>query len=363
VPLIDLTASNPTQAGFAYPPALLDALADPAGLIYDPHPLGLRAARRAVADALSTAPLTVDENAVVLTASTSEGYSLIFKLLATAGDEVLVPRPSYPLFEHLTRLEAIVPVPYRLEYDGQWRIDLESVASAISSRSRAILVVNPNNPTGSFVQPAERRALFDLAVRHRLAIIADEVFLDYGLADDGQASVDRRMGPTGDALVFSLGGLSKLAGLPQIKLAWIAVSGPLALVSDAMTRLEIICDTYLSVSIPVQIAAPRLLTESQPVRRQILDRVRSNFRELRRLAVQSPACSVLRADGGWYGVVQVPAVAPEEEMVLAILERDGVVVHPGYFFDFPAEAYLVVSLLPDADAFREGVTRVLRRVS
>jgi len=359
VPFIDLTESNPTRVGLSYPPSLLDALRHPAGLVYDPQPLGLPEARRAVAIEVGKGGVEIPDSAVVITSSTSEAYSLIFKLLCDPGDEVLVPRPSYPLFEHLTRLDAVVAAPYRIDYEGEWRIDMDTLTAALSPRSRAILVVNPNNPTGSYVHADDAEALGALAARHNVAIISDEVFLDYELATDTRGFSLRQIR---DVLVFTLGGLSKLAGLPQMKLAWLIVNGPPALVSDGLRRLEVICDTYLSVATPVQLAAKALLAEGAAIRRQIASRVQSNLRQLRELAAACPACSVLRADGGWYAVVQVPATAAEDALVLALLERDAVIVHPGYFFDFPREAFLVLSLLPETGIFAEGVGRLFRRV-
>ena len=359
-PIIDLTESNPTRSGFEYPPDLLAPLADARGLAYRPRPFGLIEARRAVAKEYARRGISVPADRIVLTASTSEAYSLLFKLLADPGDDALVPRPSYPLFEHLTRLDGLSVRPYDLEYHGEWSIDMTSVERALTPRTRALLVVNPNNPTGSFVKRDEAVRLVQLCGERRIALIADEVFADYELepyaASNGGRVMDRE-----EALVFSLGGLSKSVGLPQVKLGWIAVAGPADLVDGALERLEIVCDMYLSVSTPVQAAAAELLERGSPVRAQIRARVAANYRHLVGRNAAAPACRVLRSEGGWYAVLQVPTLRTEEELVLDLLVSDGVLAHPGYFFDFPRESYLVVSLLVPEAEFSEGVERLLSR--
>jgi aspartate/methionine/tyrosine aminotransferase len=359
-PIIDLTESNPTRAGFNYPPDLLAPLAHPRGLTYAPQPFGLLDARRAVAADYARRGVSIAPDCIVLTASTSEAYSLLFKLLCDPGDEVLVPRPSYPLFEHLTRLDAVAAKPYDLEYHGAWSIDIESVERAFTPRTRGLLVVNPNNPTGSFVKPAELDRMAQLCAAHQAAIIADEVFADYELAP-GAARGSAQVLTRRDVLAFSLGGLSKSIGLPQAKLGWIGVGGSDAVVGSALDRLELACDTYLSVSTPVQAAATELLDRGAFVRRQIQPRVAANYRHLIERSAATPACRVLGAEGGWYAVVQVPSLRPEEELVLDLLTADRVLAHPGYFFDFPRESYLVVSLLVPEPLFAEGVSRVLAR--
>lgn len=361
-PLIDLTLSNPTRAAIPYPEDLLAPLASPGGLVYAPDAFGGRAARQAIADDYARRGVAIDPGRVILTASTSEAYSILFKLLADPGDEVLVPRPSYPLFEHLTRLDALISRPYDLEYHGRWSIDVDSVRSAMSPRTRALLVVSPNNPTGSFVSARDLDALNELCAAAGVALVADEVFAEYPLADAApdrpRSAVERPA-----ALTFALGGLSKSVGLPQVKVGWIAAGGPAALVDEALRRLELVCDTYLSVSTPAQLAVADLLARGARVRDAIHARVAENYARLQAFAAQAPASTVLAAEGGWYGVVQVPAIASEEELVLALVEADGVLVHPGYFFDFRREAFLVVSLLPPADVFAEGVRRLLARAA
>jgi len=360
VAVADLTESNPTRVGFSYPSSLLAALADPQGLAYDPQPLGLWPARAAVAADFRRRGIVISADRVALTSSTSEAYALLFKLLCDAGDAVLVPRPSYPLFEHLTRLESVTAVPYDLEYHGTWRIDIDSVRRAANARVKALLIVSPNNPTGSFLHREDLAALADLSATNGWPIIGDEVFADYAL--DPAPSAIHVMAAS-DVLTFSLGGLSKSAGLPQVKLGWIGVGGPVAKVDAALSAYEIVADTYLSVSTPVQLAAPSLIGQGALVRAQILARVRQNLVTLRSHAEAFPAVNVLPVEGGWSVVLQVPAVRSEDALVLELLEMDDVLVHPGYFFDFAREAYIVVSLLPPPAVFEKAVGHVLRRAS
>jgi alanine-synthesizing transaminase len=357
--ILDLTESNPTRAGVEYPPALLAPLGDPRGLRYEPRPFGLRSAREAVAGDYARRGLAIAPDRVVLAASTSDAYGWLFKLLADAGDEILVPRPSYPLFDHLTRLEGLAARPYDLDYHGTWSIDFASIESALSSRTRAVLLVSPNNPTGSFVKQDELDRLAAVCAPRDVALIADEVFADYEL-EAGAAARAGRVLDRRDVLAFSLGGLSKSVGLPQVKLGWIAVAGPDRLVAPALDRLELVCDTYLTVSTPVQASAAALLAAGAPVRAAIAARVRANDHGLRERIAGTPSCRALRSEGGWYAVVQVPSLQPEEDLAIALLEQHGVLTHPGYFFDFPRESYLVVSLLPPPPAFAEGIDRVLR---
>jgi len=357
-PFIDLTLSNPTRAGFEYPRALLTPLADQRGLLYTPSAFGAIEARRAVAGEFGRHGVEVSPERIVLTASSSDGYSMLFKALADAGDEVLIPRPSYPLFEHLTRLDSLMPKPYSLEYHGRWSIDFPSVERALSPRTRAILVVSPNNPTGSYVRRDEFDRLVALARSRDLAIIADEVFADYEL-EPGSASAAARAAAPSPALTFAIGGLSKSAGLPQVKLGWIAAGGPPLLVAAALERLEHVADTYLSVSTPIQQAAPELLRAAAPVRAQIADRVRQNYQQLKTDTAAVPSCTALPSEGGWYAILQVPTLEPEEDLALRLLDA-GVLAHPGYFFDFTRESFLIVSLLAERDAFRDGLSRILR---
>lgn len=356
---VDLTESNPTRAGFDYRPGLLTPLSDARALAYNPEPFGSLEARRAVARDYQRQGLDVAAERIVLTASTSEAYSLLFKLLADAGDEVLVPRPSYPLFDHLTQLDLVTAIAYDLEYHGRWAIDVDSVQRALGPRTRALLLVSPNNPTGSYVSVEELDRLAALCAPRGIAIIADEVFADYELEPHASARAGRP-GARRDVLTFSLGGLSKTVGLPQVKLGWMAVAGSETLAAEALARLELVCDTYLSVSTPAQVAAAELLEHGALVRAQITARVCANYRQIEAHVAHVPACRLLRAEGGWYAVLQVPTLASEDDLVLALLQEGGVLVHPGYFFDFPRESFLILSLLPPEPVFRDGVERVLR---
>jgi alanine-synthesizing transaminase len=385
-PILDLTETNPTRVGIEYPAALLAPLADPASLAYAPTPRGLTSAREAIAIDYVRHGLDVDPAHIYLTASTSEAYSILFKLLCDPQDEVLVPRPSYPLFEHLTMLDSVRAVPYALEYHGVWSLDPDSLRTAITPRTRAILVVSPNNPTGSRLKACELDAVAALCAQHGLALIGDEVFADY-IFRDAFRDVSREKAsqpPFGEpaartaagagaagvsvlaqdrVLTFALGGLSKSAGLPQLKLGWIAMKGPAAMMADACDRLDLICDTYLSVATPVQRAAPALLEQGAIVRGRIQARLDANRRALQRALAHAPGCTLLHLEAGWSAVLRVPAIGGEEALALDLLARDRVLVAPGYFYDFPREAYLVVSLLPDPDVFGAGINRMFARAS
>jgi aspartate/methionine/tyrosine aminotransferase len=354
--VVDLTESNPTRAGFSYPPDLLAPLASARALRYEPHAFGLDCAREAVAADHARRGVTIDPARVVLTASTSEAYTWLFKLLCDPGDTVLVPSPSYPLFEHLTRLEAVCTVPFHLEYHGRWAIDFESMDAAPAS-TRAIIIVTPNNPTGSFVSPRELERLFALCRDRGWVLIADEVFADYPLdADTPVTDIAARA----DVPCFTLGGLSKSAGLPQLKLGWIVAGGPDTACAAALAGLELIADSFLSVSTPVQVAAGALLERGAAIRTQIHERARTNLAAFRAIATSFPACDVLKTEGGWSAVVRMPATRTEEQFVVDLLDREGILVHPGYFFDFPREAFAVVSLLPPPPVFSGAAARLLQ---
>jgi alanine-synthesizing transaminase len=357
--IVDLTESNPTRAGFTYPPDVLSELASEAALRYEPHALGMASAREAVARDHVRRGVTINPDHVVLTASTSEAYTWLFKLLCDAGDAVLVPRPSYPLFEHLTRLEGIATASFNLEYHGRWEIDFASLDAA-PSRTHAIIVVSPNNPTGSYVTAQELDRLFALCHDRGWALIADEVFADYRLEADAPVT---DLAARADVPAFTLGGLSKSAGLPQLKLGWIVAGGPSAACDAALAGLELIADSFLSVSTPVQVAARGLLERGASIREQIQERVRTNLAALREIAPVFQACEVLKAEGGWSAVIRVPATRSEEQLILDLLDREGILVHPGYFFDFQREAFVIVSLLPPPAVFRDGVARLLQFAS
>jgi len=356
----DLTESNPTRVGIDYPGRILEALAKPSGLAYAPEPFGLPSARDAVVGDFRRRGMTVPRDRVVLTASTSEAYSMLFKLLCDPGDEVLVPAPSYPLFEYLAALDSVRPRAYHLEYHGEWSLDIDGLRRATTDRTRAVIVVNPNNPTGSYLRRAELDALAIHCRAHGLALIGDEVFAEYVL--DADPARTTSVLAQRQALAFSLGGLSKGLGLPQLKLGWIVAAGPDEFVRPALERLEIICDTYLSVATPVQAGLAALLADGAGIRTGIRERVTRNYRALLKAAPGFPSVDVLPAEGGWYTVLQVPAMQSEESLVLQLLEHDRVLVHPGYFFDFPREAFLVLSLLPGPEVFDRAVSRVLTRV-
>ena len=358
--ILDLTESNPTRAGLAYPRELVEALADPRALIYDPQPLGSLEAREAICRYYEATGHSVEPGRVLLTASTSEAYAYLFKLLTDPGDEVLAPRPSYPLFEFLAAMESVRVSTYPLAYQGGWSIDCHALAAAVTGRTRAIVLVNPNNPTGSFLKHDELRFLVNLCQERRLALISDEVFADYALAEDGQRVPT--LANCTEVLAFSMSGLSKIAGLPQMKLGWIVIGGPPEARAAAKEKLELIADTYLSVGTPVQHAAPTLLEMGRGIQAQIASRVRGNLDFLRSAVRAESPCRVLAVEGGWCATVQVPRVRPEEEWALELLGEDSVVVQPGFFYDFESEAFLVVSLLTQPETFREGCRRLLGRM-
>jgi len=359
--IVDLTESNPTHAGVSYPEdVILGAFQDKRALAYEPVPAGMRAARETVAGYYAARGLIVDPACVFLTASTSESYGWLFKMLADSGDEVLVPRPSYPLFEFLAQLELVRVIQYPLVYHNGWSIDLDALTQAVTGRTRAIVLVNPNNPTGSFVKNGELQRLVELCEERGLALISDEVFTDYRFGPDPE----RVPSLTGidEVLTFCLSGLSKVAGLPQMKLGWIIIGGPPALRSEAIERLELVADTYLSVGTPVQHALPRLLEAGESVRQQITARVSGNLAFLRERIDDASAARVLQVEGGWYATVRVPRTKTEEQWCLDLLQQDRVLVQPGFFYDFESEAYLVLSLLTAPEAFREGIRRLIARL-
>lgn len=355
VPIVDLTESNPTSVGLACPTHILDALADAHAQRYRPEPFGLWSARAAVAGEAARRGVTIDPSHIVLTASTSEAYSWLFKLLCEPGDAVLVPRPSYPLFEHLTRLECVRTASYDLEYHGRWGIDFETVASAPAD-TRAILVVSPNNPTGSYLAAGELERLLALCRERGWTLIADEVFADYPL-DVRRPLTD--LAARTDVLTFTLGGLSKSIGMPQLKLGWVIAGGEPSIRDAALSRLEFIADTYLSVGTPVQVALASLLTSGAEIRTAIQQRIHRNLQHVRDAVRRFPACELLLTEGGWSAVIRVPAIRSEDRLVLDLLAHERVLVHPGYFFDFANEAYVIVSLLPGEDVFADAIDRTL----
>jgi aspartate/methionine/tyrosine aminotransferase len=402
--VFDLTASNPTRVGLEYDSvAILGALRSEQAMDYDPQAKGLLSAREAVAryysdsrgerdvaSKLSTnrggspvGRVEVDPERIVLTASTSEGYSYVFRLLCNAGDELLVPKPSYPLFEFLSDLQDVKLVPYPLIYDHGWQMDFHSMEKAVTARTRGVVAVHPNNPTGSYVHAGELGALNQFCLAHGLVVIVDEVFLDYALGDEISAAGAVEPCSTGqpmaavptfplaapsfvgnqDVLTFTLSGLSKISALPQMKVAWVVTSGPRDQVAAAMARLEVIADTYLSMNAPVQWAMPVMLERRKSIQGQLLERVRRNLGELDRQLASQKACRRLSVEGGWYAVLRVPVTRSDEELAIELVREKAVLVHPGHFYDFESDGYLVLSLIsPEAD-FNEGIQRLLEFLS
>jgi alanine-synthesizing transaminase len=356
----DLTISNPTSCGISYPSDLFAALSNPRGLAYEPDPRGPMAARNVVAAGYKRWGATPNPRRIVLTVSTSEAYGFLFRLFCSPGEAILVPSPSYPLFEHLARLDGVDALTYALDGDSSWRIDF-STLEYCSGKVRAVVVVHPNNPTGSFVHPDDRRRLVTLCRERDWALIADEVFLPYPL--DGGPGEGSTFAAEENCLCCTLGGLSKSLGLPQLKLAWIVVNGPEEHAEPALEGLDYVADAYLGVSTPVALALPQLLADGAPIREAIGDRCRSNLESLRSLVSEHPAVSLGPVGGGWNAVLRVPSVVSEEELCLQLLERRGVAVHPGHFFGFPGKGWLVISLLPSADPFAEGVRLLLDGVA
>ena len=353
--ILDLTISNPTRGGLTYDEAaILDSLRNARSLDYDPQPKGLLSAREAVAAYYQERGESVDPESLVLTTGTSEGYAFAFGLLANPGDELLVAKPSYPLFDFLADLQDVKLVAYSLIYDHGWQIDFHTLEQAINEKTRAIVLVHPNNPTGSYVNARERARLSELCAEHNLALIADEVFLDY--SHDG--SRRHSFVSNKNALTFTLSGISKISALPQMKLAWIAVSGPEFQKRAAIARLEVIADTYLSVSAPVQWATQALLEQRETIQPQLGDRVRTNLGELDLQLANQKDCSRLAVEGGWNAVLRVPATRSDEELAVNLLHECGVLVHPGHFYDFPQDGYLVLSLISRVEEFREGISRL-----
>jgi aspartate/methionine/tyrosine aminotransferase len=352
-PIADLTASNPTRCGFAYDPQLLAALTDPEALDYDPQPRGLLSARQAVCDYYASHRVSLKPEQITLTTSTSEAYSFLFRLLCDAGSEILVPQPGYPLFDFLAVLDDVRIKPVPFVYDHGWQIDPESFRRAITPLTRAIVLVHPNNPTGHFTKPWEAKELAQICREFDLALIVDEVFLDYEFSGSmGDKPASFAAGIEG-VPVFVVSGLSKIAGLPQMKAAWIVAAGPEA--EAALERLEVIADTFLSMNAPVQCALTAWLEGREAIQQQIRGRTAANLAELDRQLSRLPEVSRLEVEGGWYAVLRIPALQPDERTVLALLER-GVWVHPGYFFGMPPSGWLVVSLLGPVAEFNRGVS-------
>jgi alanine-synthesizing transaminase len=355
-PLIDLTVSNPTQCGFQYDgEAILGALRNPAALKYEPNPRGLGVARSAVAQYYAERGAAVSHDDMFLTTSTSEAYSYVFRTLCDPDDEVLIPEPSYPLFEFLADIQDVRLVRYPLVYDYGWLIDFHALEQAITPRTRAVIVVHPNNPTGHFSKPEEMRKVSKICALRQIAVIADEVFLDFALGEKHQATFAANPG----ALTFTMSGLSKICGLPQMKAAWLIVSGQEPFKAQALARLEVIADTHLSMGAPIQWAMPTLLGQRAAFQKQLMARVSENLAEIDRQLAGQKSCSRLEVEGGWNVIIRVPAASSDEELALELLATKGVYLHPGHFYDFPSRGTVVVSLITPENDLSEGLRQLL----
>jgi alanine-synthesizing transaminase len=355
-PLLDLSVSNPTECGFEYDrPAILQALSSPHTLSYDPDPKGLLSARRAVGGYYAEREITVPLEDIILTTSTSEAYAFIFRVLCNPGDQVLIPEPSYPLFSLLADIQDVKLVGYPLLYDHGWQIDFHALQQAITARTRGVIVVNPNNPTGHFCKSGEREKLNGICSPREIAIIADEVFLDFHLA----ARQPRSFAVNSASLTFTMSGLSKISGLPQMKAAWLIASGPQKWKSQALARLDMIADTFLSMNGPIQLALPTFLDLRKGFHIQVMARVRNNLADLDRQLSAQTSCERLQVEGGWYAVLRVPVIRSDEDLAIEVLTTQGVYAHPGHFFDFQTDGYLIVSLITPEKDFSEGIKRLL----
>lgn len=357
--ILDLTETNPTRCGFLAPSWLLESISTTSSLFYEPDPKGLPEARSALARWYGARGLHVNPDSIFLTASTSEAYYILFRLLCNSGDEVLLPRPGYPLFDILASLSDIRIVPYDLRYDGEWHFDIESIRAGMSDRTRAIVIVTPNNPTGSFLKKDEWREIEAMAINRHCAVIADEVFSAFHFEKDPQRIAS--LSESSNVLTFTLNGLSKLAGLPQMKLAWMTVSGPETEYRPALNRLELISDTLLSVATPIQRAVPLILQEIESFTAPILTRVSHNESVLRSRVDSASGVSVFRLEGGWNAIVRVPATRSDEDWALELLQSAGVLVHPGHLFDCAMGTCLVISLLPAHETFAKAIDRIVKR--
>jgi alanine-synthesizing transaminase len=358
--IIDLTESNPTNCGFSYPDReIIKALGTPSVTSYKPEPFGLLSTRKSIAEYYANLGTEIRPEQIILTASTSEAYSFLFKLLCNVGDEVVIPQPSYPLFEYLCQLNDVTLKNYRLAYDGEWHIDFESLQDQFTVRTRAIILVHPNNPTGSYLKQDEFNRICLLASKHNFSIIADEVFGPYDISPDAHRA--NILNSRSSVLLFSLNGISKLLGLPQLKLSWIAVQGNTQLVTEALKRLEIIGDTFLSVNTPVQLALPNILCYTSDIEFQIRSRIQTNYRLLQTIFTGSDT-SVLRVEGGWYAILQLPQRKNDEEWAEQILLKKNIIVQPGHFYDFEQESCIIISLLPILGIFKKSLEEIHRFV-
>jgi alanine-synthesizing transaminase len=355
-PLLDLTVSNPTECGFQYnEEAILNALRNPAALKYEPNPRGLDIARTAIAQYYAERGVIISVGDIFLTTSTSEAYSYAFRTLCDPEDEILIPEPSYPLFEFLADIQDVRLVRYPLIYDHGWQTDLHALEQAITKRTRGVIVVHPNNPTGHFCKREEMRRLNVICEAREIAIIADEVFLDFALGNRKVATFAASPG----ALTFTMSGLSKICGLPQVKAAWLVVSGPEPWKAQAQARLEVIADTYLSMSAPIQLALPSLLGQRHSFQDQWRARMSENLAELDKQLAGQKSCTRLEMEGGWNAVIRVPATRSDEELALELLATNSVYVHPGHYYDFPTDGFVIVSLVTSGSTLSQGIRQLL----
>lgn len=359
-PLLDLTMSNPTECGFHYDEhAIRGALSNPDTLRYEPNAKGIASARSAVAQYYAERGAAVSVDDIFLTTSTSEAYSFAFRLLCNPGDEILVPCPSYPLFDFLADIHDVKLIRYPLRYDHAWQIDFNAIEEAITARTRGIIVVHPNNPTGNYVKSAEMKQLSAICAAREVALIADEVFLDFSLVEKRPASFAANTGE----LTFTLSGVSKISGLPQMKASWLIVNGLEKWKAQAIARLEVIADTYLSMNAPVQLALPFFMSQRTAFQEQLMARIRKNLEELDRQLAMQQACFRLSIEGGWYAILCGSRLRDEEEFAVALLRENGVHVHPGHFYDFSEPGRLMLSLITPQKDFGDGVSLLLAKAN
>jgi aspartate/methionine/tyrosine aminotransferase len=360
-PIVDLTESNPTRCGFRYQPEhLIPPSALQKSVLYDPDPKGLFHARQAIAEWYDHQNIAVDPNNIVLTSSTSEAYSFLLQLLCDAGEAIAVPKPGYPLFEYLCRLSDVHCSSYRLAYDGEWHIDIQSVKEILSERTKALVLVHPNNPTGSFVKKEERTGIVSLTRDSGLPLIVDEVFGAFPIGQDGRRH--ESFAGSQETLTFTLNGLSKVAALPQMKLAWIVVSGPVDQRTDALRRLEVIADTFLSVGTPIQHSLKTILSDSAPLTVQIRERISANLKHTSAAFSNISPVSLFKCEGGWNAVLRLPATRSDEQWASDLLIEKKVLTHPGHLFEFELGSCIVVSLLPEPDVFATGIRGIVDQV-
>ncbi len=360
--ILDLTESNPTKVGFDfYDIGLLNPLKNKSNLIYEPDPKGLLNARIAVSGYYKQKGIYVNPENVVMTSSSSDAYSYILKLIAKFNEEVLVPVPSYPLLSIISQLNDVVLKHYRLVYDGEWHFDFDSITSAITTNTRAIIVIHPNNPTGSYVKLNEYKILVEIAAKYNLAIISDEVFLDYAITDNEHRL--ESFADKSDVLTFTISGISKMLGLPQMKIGWLIVNGPQKHCVDALSRLEMIADTYLSVSTPAQNSLPYWLNQFYHINSKILNRVKQNYFLLQGASKNNVASSVLYVEGGWNGIIKLPKIRPDDEWVESFLLNSNVLFQPGYFYDFEEDANIIMSLIQQPEVLETALNLSIFKAS